>query len=248
MSEDLVEAESDALPNTPVVRPLIASFGRFWLTFARLPECWFVLVRNLIPVTGVYFANWPVELALFNIWFDGVVGIVAICIAGSVVGSICLHSENGNWPRSIVGAVAQFMLIMCVLAVPYLGAVVMRHAAFSVPAMLKGILGSPHLEIVFGLIVLTRLWHSFKGVQAKPSSSADGTATKRKEMVASGSVLLDGFLLFARGFALWAFVAAGFGRLAILLVALAFTYIESLAPVIRATPDDVSKKNQPVAS
>jgi hypothetical protein len=247
VSKDLIEAESDPLPHTPVVWPLIVSFGRFWLKFVRLPECWLVLGRNLIPVFGVYFANWAVDLALFNIWFDGFVGIMAICTAGSVVGAISLHSENGNWPRSVGSAMFQFTLVMCALAVPYFGAVVMRHAAFSVPAMLKEVVASPELEIAFGVVVTTRLWHAFKGVQAKPSPSVDGNAPKRKEMVASGSVILDGFLLFARGFVLWAFVAADFGRLGILFVALALTYFESLAPVIRATPD-VSEKGQPAAS
>lgn len=41
---------------------------------------WVVLARNAVPVAGVYALGWPVALAVFEIWFDGVTALATMLI------------------------------------------------------------------------------------------------------------------------------------------------------------------------
>jgi hypothetical protein len=40
-----------------------------------------VLVRNLIPVLGIYGFCWSAALTVFNYWFDGLTALAAIVAA-----------------------------------------------------------------------------------------------------------------------------------------------------------------------
>jgi len=42
---------------------------------------WLVLVRNFIPVVGIWFFGWSAALSAFNYWFDGLTAVAAIIAA-----------------------------------------------------------------------------------------------------------------------------------------------------------------------
>src|SRR5712691_1220003 len=48
---------------------------------ASRPHAWGILVRNLIPVVGIYAFGWSAALAVFNYWFDGLTALAAITAA-----------------------------------------------------------------------------------------------------------------------------------------------------------------------
>src|SRR6187431_638210 len=49
--------------------------------FAASPQAWLALVRNLIPVVGIYVFGWSVALSVFSYWFDGLTALAAIVAA-----------------------------------------------------------------------------------------------------------------------------------------------------------------------
>ena len=56
-------------------------FSQHVREFAGNRHAWLVLGRNLIPVVGIYWFGWSAALAVFNYWFDGLVGLAAITAA-----------------------------------------------------------------------------------------------------------------------------------------------------------------------
>lgn len=46
--------------------------------FAEGPRAWLVLVRNAIPVAGVYALGWSADVVIFQLWFDGVTALGAM--------------------------------------------------------------------------------------------------------------------------------------------------------------------------
>jgi len=55
------------------------STGRTYLApFAEGLRPWLVVARNAIPVIGVYWFDWSAAIVVFQIWFDGVSGLGAM--------------------------------------------------------------------------------------------------------------------------------------------------------------------------
>jgi Family of unknown function (DUF6498) len=48
---------------------------------ASRPDTWSVILRNLIPVVGIYGFGWSAALAVFNYWFDELTALAAIVAA-----------------------------------------------------------------------------------------------------------------------------------------------------------------------
>src|SRR5690349_13021537 len=49
-----------------------------WRDLQARPDGWMVIGRNLVPAVGVLALGWSRSLAVFNLWFDGLVGLAAI--------------------------------------------------------------------------------------------------------------------------------------------------------------------------
>ena len=71
--------------------------------FAARPDAWTVLVRNLIPVVGIYVFSWSVAVAVFNYWFDGLTAVAAIVAAAKCSSPINVCPSRNHSHSSAVG-------------------------------------------------------------------------------------------------------------------------------------------------
>ena len=62
----------------PIAPPPLSQHLR---ELASRRDAWLILVRNFIPVVGIYFFGWSAGLSVFNYWFDGFTALAAIIAA-----------------------------------------------------------------------------------------------------------------------------------------------------------------------
>src|SRR6476469_6493629 len=65
-------------PVRPIAPPPLSQHLR---ELASRRDAWLVLVRNFIPVVGIWFFGWSAALSVFNYWFDGLTALMAIIAA-----------------------------------------------------------------------------------------------------------------------------------------------------------------------
>src|SRR3954467_3069412 len=87
--------------------------------FASRREAWLVLVRNLIPVAGIYAFGWSTAVVVFSYWFDGVAGVAAI------IAALMPRAVRESYAK-IVGPVTLFafgcitwVFLLAILGLPY---------------------------------------------------------------------------------------------------------------------------------
>ena len=222
------------------------TFGQFWVTFASMPHCCLVLARNLIPEAVLYVLEWSYELGVLSMWFDGVAGLAAIDTVFVVLSAIVgIKNHAAGWLKVIASSIFFWVIGFIACALPYLMVLGMKgnNVAFSLPDIAVQIQRSPSLWIILTAIALSRFKAAFASLwlERSPSQETDlvpaGTGGGQQFGInGSSSILLAGFNLWARGFALLLIAHVGFGRVVILLLALALTYLEVLGPVLWAMP------------
>ena len=128
---------------------LIAELARA----ARRGRLWGIIVRNAIPVAGVYLLGWPAALALFFY-------LLEIWLYLSFRASLSLALDDaGNSPalRAVLGSAARHFLLVA----PLLGAVLGGIAWFAVRMMADGWssikLGVHRWDFAAGIIVLAAM-------------------------------------------------------------------------------------------
>src|SRR3982751_4318639 len=62
----------------PIAPPSLSQHLR---ELASRRDAWLILVRNFIPVVGIYCFDWSAGLSVFNYWFDGFTALAAIIAA-----------------------------------------------------------------------------------------------------------------------------------------------------------------------
>ena len=62
----------------PIAPPPLSQHLR---ELASRRDAWLIIVRNFIPVVGIYFFEWSAGLAVFNYWWDGFTALAAIIAA-----------------------------------------------------------------------------------------------------------------------------------------------------------------------
>jgi hypothetical protein len=92
--------------------------------FTEGPRAWLVLARNAIPVVGVYWLGWSADVAVFQIWFDGVTALGALLAfqvrAFARSGGKTFEAPPGL-PASVMPGVLAlgWLLIWLLLGIPY---------------------------------------------------------------------------------------------------------------------------------
>lgn len=93
-----------------------------WQTLRRHPAAVAIILRNSIPVFGVFVLGWPADLVLFDYWFDGLSALGAI-LAVLVPGLLRQQLQEQPVALSSRGfllvAVTAWLIAFAALAAPY---------------------------------------------------------------------------------------------------------------------------------
>ena len=138
------------------------SLRAHWLDLKRRPAAWLAIGRNLVPVVGVLALGWSRSLVVFNFWFDGWSGLVAIITA--ILPRAVRESakpDDGIAKRFLMGAVA-WVFMVAFLCLPYWIVFIPLHALLGDPEMWRQIRTSPGLWATFAGIALTQLVAAFR--------------------------------------------------------------------------------------
>src|SRR6185437_10458107 len=121
--------------------------------FASRPGAWVVLVRNMIPVVGIYGFGWSAELAVFNYWFDGLTALAAI------VAALIPRALRETQPKStgamsvavnIVRGVLTWIFLVGIVGLPYWIVLIPLHDLLLGDELRRQLAHSPALWFTFG--------------------------------------------------------------------------------------------------
>lgn len=92
--------------------------------FRESPRPWLVLARNAVPVVGVYALGWSSQVAVVEIWWDGVVSLgllLAFATAAVMRDDPEAHVPPAGLPRlpRVVVAPLFWLLPFLILGIPY---------------------------------------------------------------------------------------------------------------------------------
>lgn len=204
---------------TPTVKRIpLPPLSQHLREFAARRDAWFSLMRNLVPVVGVYALGWSVALTIFTYWFDGVAALVAFLAEG------LSRDMRTSWSkaRSKVGRMGlivtrplSWILVLGIVGVPYWFSLIPLQELFENTDLGAQLMHSPALWLTFGTMTAMHFSDAFH-VGYDNMTVAD--REKREDW--------DAHILLLRGIVMFA-LAEGF--LAIFLVplmALTLTYVE----------------------
>lgn len=199
----------------PIAPPPLSQHLR---ELASRRDAWLVIVRNLIPVVGIWFFGWSAALSVFNYWWDGLTALAAIIVA--LVPRAMRESpdksgaKRGPVKSAALGAVT-WLFLVAILGLPYwivlipLGGLIfgedVRHALIHTPA----------LWATFGGLALAHFWKAFHvGYDAMPENELKQRAR------------WDVYLLVLRAIAMFMMAAHGLAFVLVPLMAIVLSYLE----------------------
>jgi Family of unknown function (DUF6498) len=88
---------------------------------ASRPDTWSVILRNLIPVVGIYGFGWSAALAVFNYWFDGLTALAAIVAAliPRALRETQPKSAGARWAKNLVRGAVTWIFLVGIIGLPY---------------------------------------------------------------------------------------------------------------------------------
>jgi hypothetical protein len=189
--------------------------AQHWRELRAKPGAWLVIARNLVPVVGVFALGWSRSLVVFDFWFDGLVGLIAVLTA--IMPRVVRETfERGDHPLKVAaGAVLAWLVLVAFLCLPYWIVLIPLHGYILDPEMWRQIRDSPGL------------WATFAGIavaQAIPAFRRGYGTLPEREM--KQALRWDAYLLVLRAIAMF---VLGFHLPTLLVVpALAFlaSYLE----------------------
>lgn len=154
-------SETTSLPATYRQRRL-PSLAAHWRDLKRRPAAWVAIARNLVPVVGVLVLGWSRPLVVFNFWFDGWSGLVAIVTA--IVPRAVRESAkpDDGVAKKVAQGVVTWLVLVVFLCLPYWIVFIPLHDLLGDPDMWRQIRTSPGLWAAFGGIALTQLVAAFR--------------------------------------------------------------------------------------
>lgn len=178
-------------------------------------DAWLVLVRNLIPVVGIYFFGWSAALAVFNYWFDGLTALAAITAA------LVPRALRETQPKTVgpatllVFGLFTWAFLIGIVGLPYWIVLIPLHDLLLAPELRQRILETPALWVTFGALAASHFWKAFHiGYDAMPENEL-----KQR-------VRWDVYLLVLRAIAMFMMAAHGLAFILVPLMALLLSYIE----------------------
>ncbi len=155
-----VSAPATAAPAHSPRRP--PSLAAHWRDLKARPGAWVVIARNLVPVVGVFAFGWSRSLVVFDFWFDGLIGLVAILTA--IVPRTVRESykKGDNIGKMAVSAVLAWLILVAFVCLPYWIVLIPLGRYLLDPEMWQQIRSSPGLWATFGGIAGTQIVTAFR--------------------------------------------------------------------------------------
>ncbi|HVV98180.1 MAG TPA: DUF6498-containing protein [Rhodanobacteraceae bacterium] len=212
-------------------RLVLPSFSEHVRELASRRDAWLIVVRNLIPVVGIYFFGWSAGLSVFNYWFDGLTALAAI-VAALVPRAMRETPDKSRRPRgpikSAVVGVATWAFLVAIVGLPYWIVLMPLGDLMLAADVRQHIAHSPVLWATFGGLAASHFWKAFHlGYDAMPEEEL-----KQR-------VRWDVYLLILRAVAMLMMVAHGLAFVIVPLMAIVLSYFEIWPErVLRATFGD----------
>lgn len=132
---------------------------------AQRHEVWPMLIRNFVPVIGVYGLGWSAGLAVFTVWFDGLVALLAT-IAMLVPRALreTMPAPVGLFDRAtrVAGEVFVWVFLAVILALPYWIVLIPLHPLMFAPDVVDELTHSSALWLTFGAIAAQNAWQAWR--------------------------------------------------------------------------------------
>lgn len=172
-----------------------------------------MLVRNLIPVFGVYAFGWSAGLTVFNYWFDGLTALAAITAAMVPRALRETQTKPAGVVITFVRGIFTWLFLVGIIGLPYWMVLVPLHSLLLGEDVRHQIAQSPALWFAFGSIAVSHFWKAFRsGYDMMPDQQL-----KQR-------VRFDVYILMLRGIAM--FMMIGFAFFLVPFTALLLTYFE----------------------
>jgi len=212
------ETASDA--TRPIALPSLSQHLR---EFARNPQAWAALGRNLIPVVGIYAFGWSAALSVFSYWFDGLTALAAIVAAVVLrllrempekeIGG--QRSEIGKMVGKIFLGAGTWAFLVVIVGLRYLIVIIPMNKILLDEELRRQLVQSPVLWLTFGALAVGHFWKAFQaGYDAMPENQL------------RQRVRWDVYLLVLRAGAMFIMAAQGLYFILVPLMALLLTYME----------------------
>jgi len=198
------------------VRP--PSAGQHLRELGTRPGAWMVLVRNAIPLVGIYLLGWSTALTVFSYWFDGLSAVTAIIAA--MVPRALRESDGAKYAqRSMASKIAigvfVWAFLVALLGLPYWIVLIPLAPHAKDPALWQALAHTPLLWVGFGSMVAMHYWSAFqRGYDTLPD-----TALKQR-------VRTDMYLLILRAIAMFMVASHGLAVVMVPIMALVLCYLE----------------------
>jgi hypothetical protein len=182
---------------------------------ASRKDAWLVLVRNFIPVVGIYFFGWSAALSVFNYWFDGFSALAAI-IAALVPRAMRESQPKARGPvTSALLGVVTWVFLVGIVGLPYWIVLIPLHDMLLGADLRSEIVHTPVLWLTFGALAATHFWKAFHlGYDTLPENDL-----KQR-------VRWDVYLLVLRAIAMFMMAAHGLAFVIVPLMAVLLSYFE----------------------
>jgi len=199
-------------PVRPIAPPPLSQHLR---ELASRRDAWLVLVRNFIPVVGIWFFGWSAALSVFNYWFDGLTALMAI------VAALVPRAMRESQPKT-VDPVSRFALgvltwafLVAIVGLPYWIVLIPLHDLLLGPELRQKIVETPVLWGLFALVAGSHFVKAFRiGYDAMPENEL-----KQR-------VRWDVYLLILRAIAMFMMAAHGLAFVLVPLMAIVLSYFE----------------------
>jgi len=132
---------------------------------AQRRDAWLVLIRNAIPVVGVFALGWSGAIVVFSYWFDGLVAVSAI-MAAMVPRALresdaAGHAKHGPAKRVALGVFC-WLILIGVVGLPYWIVLIPLAPYLQSPELWRELMGSPALWAAFGVMIVMHYWNAFR--------------------------------------------------------------------------------------
>jgi hypothetical protein len=200
---------------TPIAPPPLSQHLR---ELASRRDAWLVLVRNFIPVVGIYFFGWSAGLSVFNYWFDGFTALAAI-VAALVPRAMRESPDKASATRgpvmkAVLGVVT-WLFLVGIVGLPYWIVLIPLGGLMFGDDVRTQIAHTPVLWATFGGLALSHAWKAFRiGYDAMPEDEL-----KQR-------VRWDVYLLVLRAVAMFMMAAHGLAFVIVPLMAILLSYFE----------------------
>lgn len=182
----------------------------------RRPDAGWILLRNALPLIGVYAFDWPAALAIFSYWLDGLLGIAAILLVLLPRALRESGAIRGAGPVKIaVGAVFTWLLLLGIVGLPYWIALIPLSGFTVVEQTWAALQNTPSLWLAFIATAITRyLDAAGRGYPDLPDRALKQT------------LRWDVYLLILRAIAMFMLLAHGLIAILLPVMALLLAYFE----------------------